>query len=184
MLHGACWHLSSLPAVTWAFVNLPSWKLPVSLALTLSFQSLKLWKLSCPGSSSNPYKNKAKYVITCIFSNSLSFLCSWMTYIMLQHGDGKARGGSQRDRGAQLLTFLFCKVNSILLCRLKKKRQNFASYFVGFWEKKLHYWILWEYNHPHGNRALSMMVISLFHQKDTYGFYFYFFGRENDRCFF
>jgi hypothetical protein len=49
---------------------------PVSLPLTLSFQSLKVRKLSCSGSSSNQYKNKAKYVIACIFSNSPNFLWS------------------------------------------------------------------------------------------------------------
>lgn len=85
---------SGLPRMTWVLCTFPM-RNPISLPLTSSLQSLELRKLSCPGSSSNWCKNKAKYVITCIFSKSSNSLWYWLTYIMPQHGDEKGRGRSQ-----------------------------------------------------------------------------------------
>lgn len=58
-------------------------------------------------SSWNQSKTKTNHVIACILSNSHDFLWPWLTCIMLHHGDGKGKGGSQADRGRLLLIWFF-----------------------------------------------------------------------------
>lgn len=154
-------------------MHLPCQKPPISLPLTLSFQSLELGKLSSSGSSSNWCKSKAKYVITCISGNSSNSLWSWLTYIMPQHSDGKGRGGSVTDRVVQLLTLLSTRLTVFSFADWRKETKKRVSYLSGF-TKKLNYWIMWEHNCCHGNRTLSVLVISLLHQRFTYDFYLVF----------
>lgn len=76
-------------------------------------------------------------------------------------------------RQIELLTLLSTRLTVSSLADWRKETKKRVSYLSGF-TKKLNYWIMWEHNCCHGNRALSMLVISLLHQRFTYGFYLVF----------